>query len=360
MKVLESLTLKSHELINRFIRSATCEYMADEKGVPEDRFVELYRQLAFGGIGIVISGYAYVMPNGKSNPGQSAIYSDELIPAWKKVTRIFQDSPSLFLLQIVHGGRQVRPKHHQGPIWAPSAVPDHAYKTRPQEMTVAQIEEVSEAFIQAADRARQAGFDGVQLHVAHGYLLSQFISPYTNRRNDAYGGDQKKRTRLVVDIINGIKKRVGDEFIVSAKINGEDFVPGGLKLEQAVASAQLMKNAGLDLIEVSGGMAESRLGTVRRDIKSIDQEGYFRQHSRMICRQVKIPTAVVGGFRTLSVMEQTISSGEADFISLCRPFIREPQLVLHFEKALQKRASCVSCNRCFNPRGLKCWQPSSS
>lgn len=354
--LFDPLKLKSHELINRIIRSATCEYLADEKGVPGDRFLELYRILASGRIGMVISGYAYVMPNGKSNPGQSGMYSDALIPAWKKVTRLFRDSSSLFLLQIVHGGRQVRLKHHQGAIWAPSPVPDPVYKTRPVQMTVEQIGEVTESFINAADRARKAGFDGIQLHVAHGYLLSQFISPYTNRRDDDYGGNQERRSRLVTDIISGIRKQIGDDFIISAKLNGEDFVPGGLELTQAVATALLMKNAGLDFIEVSGGMSESKLGAVRRDITSIEQEGYFRQHSKRIRRDVELPTASVGGFRTVSVMERSIVSGEADFISLCRPFIREPHLVLQAEKKKQLSSRCISCNRCFNPRGLRCWQ----
>ena len=356
MKILERATLKKHTLINRFIRSATCEYMADEKGVPEDRFVELYRQLASGGIGIVISGYAYVMPNGKSNPGQSGIYSNDLIPAWREVTRVFRESLSMFLMQIVHGGRQVRPKTHLGPIWAPSAVPDSAFKTHPQEMTRSQIEVVKNAFIQASARAEQAGFDGIQLHVAHGYLLSQFVSPYTNHRTDEYGGDQKKRTRLVIEIIKGIKKVVNGQFIVSAKMNGQDFIPGGLSLEEAIISAGLMKDAGLDLIEISGGMAESKLGSVRKDIKTVEQEGYFRRQARAIGNTVDIPTAVVGGFRSLYLMEQTLESGDADFVSLSRPFIREPDLVICFDKKRQNGASCVSCNRCFNPRGLRCWQ----
>ena len=356
MMLFEHLKLKSHELVNRFIRSATCEYMADENGVPDDRFLELYQKLASGGIGMVISGYAYVMPNGKSNPGQSGIYSDELIPAWKRITRLFQDSDSLFLLQIVHGGRQVRLKHHPGPIWAPSPVPDPVYKTHPLEMTVEQIKEVAEAFIQAADRAGKAGFDGIQLHCAHGYLLSQFLSPYTNWRDDDYGGDQERRSRLVTDIISGIRERMEDSFIISAKLNGDDFVSGGLIPDQAVTSALLMKNAGLDLIEVSGGISESKTGAVRRNIISMDQEGYFRQHSRRIRREVGLPTAVVGGFRTFSVMEKSIISGDADLVSLCRPFIREPQLVLRAEKKMPLRSHCISCNRCFNPRGLRCWQ----
>ena len=358
MKILEPALLKGKKVMNRLIRSATCEYMSDENGRPYKRLVDLYRELAGARIGIVISGYSYVMPNGKSNPGQSGIYSDDLIPAWREVTRFFQDSPSLFLLQIVHGGRQVRPKTHSGPIWAPSAVPDPVFKTQPAEMTESQIKEVKLAFVHASLRAEKSGFDGIQFHAAHGYLLSQFISPYTNRRDDGYGGNQKKRTRLIVEIIKDIKNRVSSQFIVSAKMNGEDFVPGGLSLQDAVVSARLMKEAGLDFIEVSGGMGESKLGAVRKNIGTTEEEGYFRYHARTIRRETGLPTAVVGGFRTLELMEEVIQSGDADFLSLSRPFIREPDLVCQFESTEKRKVSCVSCNRCFNPRGIKCWQVS--
>jgi 2,4-dienoyl-CoA reductase-like NADH-dependent reductase (Old Yellow Enzyme family) len=329
--------------------------MSDSEGRPNKRFLELYRQLAKGNIGIIISGYAYVMPNGKSNPGQSGIYNDDLIPAWQEVSKIVKGSGSLFLLQIVHGGRQVRPKSNPGPIWAPSAVPDPVFKTQPLEMTEKEIKEVTNAFIQAAGRAKEAGFDGIQLHVAHGYLLSQFLSPYTNRRQDQYGGNQENRTRIVVEIIKGIKDNLEDQFLLSAKINGEDFLPGGLTLNQAIESAKFMKQAGLDFIEISGGMAESKNGAVRRDITTPGQEGYFREHAKEVKRKAKISTASVGGYRSLEYITDTLNSENADFISLCRPFIREPELLLKFENGESLKAACVSCNRCFNPKGLRCW-----
>ena len=125
----DPLALKKFQTVNRFVRSATCEYMADEDGRPDKRFLELYKKLSEGNIGIIISGYAYVMPNGKSNPGQSGIYSDDLVSSWQEVTKIVRDSGSIFLMQIVHGGRQVRKKGNPGPIWAPSAVPDTKFKT---------------------------------------------------------------------------------------------------------------------------------------------------------------------------------------------------------------------------------------
>jgi len=338
------------------MRSATCEYMADDNGRPKENLIALYRNLAENKIGIIVTGYSYVLPNGKSNPGQSGIYSDELIPAWQEVTNAVSNSSSQFLMQIVHGGRQVRLKTHTGPIWAPSAVPDSAFKTEPVEMTADQIKEVIDAFIKAAVRAEKAGFHGIQLHVAHGYLLSQFLSPYTNRRIDAYGGDQEKRTRIVTEIIKGIQEKTTDTFIISAKVNGEDFVPGGLTLQQAIISAKMMKQAGLDSIEVSGGMGESKAGAVRKGIDTIDDEGYLLSHAQAIRREVGLPTAAVGGFRSLRLMDQVLSDSGADFISLCRPLIREPDLLAKFGKKENDRSACISCNRCFNPKGIRCWQ----
>jgi 2,4-dienoyl-CoA reductase-like NADH-dependent reductase (Old Yellow Enzyme family) len=349
------LVLKKFQTRNRFVRSATCEYMADGHGKPTKEFLELYKTLAKGNIGIIISGFAYVMPNGKSNPGQSGIYDDRLIPVWKEVTGIVRDSGSVFLMQIVHAGRQVRQAVNCKEIWAPSAIPDPKYKSQPREMTREQIKEVIAAFIQSAARAEEAGFHGIQLHVAHGYLLSQFLSPYTNRRTDEYGGTQENRTRIVKEILDGIKKITGGSFIISAKINCADFLDGGLELDQAVSSALIMKHAGIDFVEVSRGMSESTLGPVPKGSETDDLEGYIRTGAAEIRRATGLPTASVGGYRSLEFMEQTLNAGDADLISLCRPLIREPDLLLKFAKNETGKSACISCNRCFNPRGIRCW-----
>lgn len=355
MSVFSPLKLKKKKIKNRFVRSATCEYFGDSDGIPDSRLDELYRQLAAGGVGTIVTGYVYVMPNGRSNPGQAGIYDDHFISIWKRIREAVTEYDSLMIMQLVHGGRQVRAKGHAGPIWAPSNVPDPVFKTDPQAMTLQEIKQVEDAFIQGAIRAEKAGFDGVQLHVAHGYLLSQFMSPYTNKRSDSYGGNQEKRTRIVVEIIDRIKQHVSKDFIMSAKINGADSLFRGLSIGDALLSAQMMESAGLDWLEVSGGMAEAKDVTVKPDINSIKDEGYFRLHGAEIGQALRIPVASVGGYRSLSVMEDTISTGDADLISLSRPFVREPDLANKFKTGKTKRAACVSCNRCFNPRGLRCW-----
>lgn len=353
MIIFNPVTFKRFTAINRLVKSAACEYMSDEVGKPTAIMVELYDELRNSEIGIIISGYAYVLPNGKSTNGQAGIYSDELIPFWKPVTETIRKGKSLFLCQIVHGGRQVRAKVNPGPVWSSSAVNDSVYKTEPKAMNIEEIEMVIRAFIDAAKRCKQAGFHGIQLHAAHGYLLSQFMSPYTNIRTDEYGGNQEKRSRIIINIIKGIRKEIKGKFIVSAKVNCEDFREDGLKLEQSLETIKLMEEAGLDFVEISGGMSESTIPTIRQNINSLIDEGYFRKQAAFIKKNISIPLAVAGGFRTLAFMDQVLRSGEADFISLCRPFIREPDLVKKFKEAAIK-SKCISCNKCFSPRGLRC------
>ena len=355
MVAYSPIYLKKWKVINRFIRSATCEYMADSDGRPMESLAALYKGLANHQVGIIITGHAYVLPNGKSNMGQSGIYSDDLIPSWRRITEAVKDTDSLLLLQIAHGGRQVRTKINPGPLWAPSALPDPVFKTQPVSMSIDQIGQVKEAFIDASLRAQEAGFHGVQLHAAHGYLLSGFLSPYLNKRNDLYGSNQENRTRLIKEIVQGIRQDVSDSFIIGIKINGEDGVKDGISVIEAIETLKILKNVGLDFIEVSGGIAEARNWTVRNKIDGKNDEGYFRSFSREIRHSVNLPTASVGGYRSISYIEETIQSGDADFISLCRPFIREPDLISKFKKD-QAAAQCVSCSRCLNPRGLTCWQ----
>ncbi len=355
MIAYSSAYLKKKKIINRFVRSATCEYMGDADGRPDKKLASLYKELAIFQVGMIITGYAYVLENGKSNAGQTGIYSDELIPDWQEVTEAVKDTESLLILQIVHGGRQIRAKINPGPYWAPTALHDRVFKTDPIEMSIDQIDHVKKAFIEAAVRAQKAGFHGVQLHAAHGYLLSAFLSPYLNKRDDLYGGTQENRTRLVKEIIFGIKQRVAGSFIIGVKINGEDGIEGGISIEEVIESLKILKYAGLDFVEVSGGIAEVRNSTVKNKIETGINEGYFRVHSGEIRRDLGLPIISVGGYRSLSFIEETLQSGDADFISLCRPFIREPDLIDKFKNG-QKSVQCISCSRCLNPRGLDCWQ----
>jgi 2,4-dienoyl-CoA reductase-like NADH-dependent reductase (Old Yellow Enzyme family) len=353
--VFTPITIKGMEMPNRFVRSATNDYMADKEGFVTDREIALYRELAEGGVGLIISAFLYIHPGGKSSPGQMGIYSDRHIDGLEKITREVHKTGAKIAAQIVHGGRQARPKLCGGETMAPSAVKDKKSGVEPREMTEEDIENAITWFTESADRAVRAGFDAVQLHTAHGYLLSQFISPYTNRRTDEWGGTTAKRARILVEIIRSIREITDEAFPLLVKMNASDFLPGGISLEESIETAKILDNTGIDGIEISGGMNEAEgRPTVQEDIDTPEKEAYFRTFAEAIKPNVRCPVILVGGMRSLSVMEEVLASGTADMVSLCRPFIREPDLVLKLKNREKTRTDCISCNRCFNLRGIKC------
>jgi 2,4-dienoyl-CoA reductase-like NADH-dependent reductase (Old Yellow Enzyme family) len=346
-------------LINRFIRSATHDYLADDRtGMITEKQIELYRRLALGQIGLIITGHAYVHLSGKASPRQIAADDDSKIKGLSALVKAVHDSGSgsLIFLQLAHAGRQTRPSLcHQTPL-APSAVYDPVSRVMPRELSSKEIFQVIDWFIQAAARARNAGFDGLQIHAAHGYLLSSFISPHTNRRKDLWGGSWEKRARILREIVRGIKKTCGSNFPVMVKMNAIDFLADGITLDEAKRIALTLENSGIEAIEISGGMNEAGRGSVWPGLRSEEQEGYFVPYASAIKQDLKIPVSGLGGIRSISVAERLLSTGQVDLISMSRPFINEPHLLLNFKSGEWKKSGCVSCNKCFNPRGIRCVQ----
>ena len=342
-------------LENRFIRSATHEYMASEDGFVTDQMLHFYRQLARGRIGLIIPGFAYVHPRGKSTPRQAAIYDDRFIPGYERLVDVIHREGGKVALQIVHGGRQCEPEQCGGTPLAPSAVEDPSVGMVPQALTEHKILKIKDAFVRAAERVHRAGFDAVQLHCAHGYLLSEFISPHTNRRTDKWGGSTENRTRLLVEIVREICHVLGRDYPVLIKFNSEDGLKrGGLTPRESVKVARLIAEAGIDAIEVSGGIREAGAVAARLNVLSPEKEAYFRKAAAKIKATTGLPVALVGGIRSRSVMESLISGGTADFISMSRPFIREHDLVVKMQDQNKQVADCISCNGCFDPNGIRC------
>ncbi len=359
--IFDPITVCNLELQNRFVRSATHEFLAEEDGTPTSRLGDLYEELAKNDVGLIITGYSYVLPGGQSDIYQQGIYDDRFIEPYRKITERVHRYKSKIVLQIVHGGRQANVSDEYPVPMAPSEVKDSHSAVVPREMTEQEIQEIIEAFTKAAIRAQKAGFDGVQLHCAHGFLLSNFISPYTNRRADRWGGSIENRTRIVTEIVRRIKEETGNSFPVLVKLNSTDgFQPGcskaekGLDISQAVEIAKLLEKAGVCAIEVSGGIGEAGGVTIRTAINSPAKEAYFRDCSKEIKNAVSIPVILVGGIRSLSVINDLLENGFADMISMSRVFISEPDIVLKFKSGKVKKARCVSCNLCFDPEGINC------
>jgi 2,4-dienoyl-CoA reductase-like NADH-dependent reductase (Old Yellow Enzyme family) len=339
---------------NRFVRSATHEFMADDEGNVTDTQVELYRRLAEGEVGLIITGHAFVQPSGKASPRQTAVYDDRFIEGLARVPAAVHRFPSRIFLQIAHAGRQTKTRLCACVPVSPSAVYDPASKVMPRELTSDEIRALVGDFVSAGARAKRAGFDGVQLHAAHGYLISSFLSPHTNRRSDEWGGPVENRARVLLETLRGVKAACGAAFPVIVKLNSTDFLESGLTVEDAVRIARLLEAEGIDGIEVSGGMAEAGRGSVWAGLRSEAEEGYFVDNAARIKTAVHVPVFGLGGIRTLAVAERIVAEGRADLVSLSRPLIRDPFLVKHFREGLAAGSECISCNKCFNPRGIRC------
>jgi 2,4-dienoyl-CoA reductase-like NADH-dependent reductase (Old Yellow Enzyme family) len=306
-------------------------------------------QLARGEVGLIITGFAYVMPNGQSLPRQLGIHNNAMIPDLKKLTSRVHGAGAKIAMQIVHAGVQtVITEREEDPVWGPSAVPDKLYGWTPKAMTQGDIKETVQAFARAARRVKKAGFDAVQLHSAHGFLISQFLSPFRNKRTDKYGGPIENRARFLFETYRAVRKTVGKGFPVLVKLNTKDFVRGGFQEKDALFVAKSLDKMGIDAIEMSGGIpASGDLGPAREKIRKTSDEAYFLPFAKRIKKQVAVPLILVGGVRSLKAVNHILDTGSADLVSMARPLVREPDLVKRWKAGNHKKAKCVSCNQCF-------------
>jgi 2,4-dienoyl-CoA reductase-like NADH-dependent reductase (Old Yellow Enzyme family) len=358
--LFETTTIKSLTLPNRFIRSATWEGIANDDGSWPDRLIDLMAELSRGGVALIITGHAYVSKEGQALPWQVGSHSDHLLPSLKKAVEAVHREGGRIALQLAHAGRcavsQVTKLEALGPS---SSVPENTVTCR--EMTKKEIARTVEAFGNAAARARKAGFDAVQIHSAHGYLLSQFLSPYYNRRTDEYGGSVENRARMHLEVVQSVRAAVGNDFPVLIKINAEDFMEGGLTNDDMLHVSEMVEKAGVDAIEMSGGTMDpaSRFSFSRIEkVRSEESEVYYRDQAERFKKRIKVPLMLVGGIRSFGVAERVVEEGLADYISLCRPLIREPGLINRWKSGDRERATCISDNRCFEPalkgEGMHC------
>jgi 2,4-dienoyl-CoA reductase-like NADH-dependent reductase (Old Yellow Enzyme family) len=348
MKLFSPFEIKTIRMNNRIVRSATYEKMADDDGFVTDKLINLYIKLAKGKVGLIITGNVLVHVSGRSAPNMLSIHNDFYIDGLRKLTGAVHQHNGKIVIQLNHGGRQCSPLllHGANPV-APSEVYESVFKVTPKQLQQEEIWEIIESFGKAARRAKEAGFDGVQIHGAHGYLVNQFLSPYTNRRSDYWGGDEERRFHFLEEVYNSIRDYVGFDYPVMIKLNACDFIEGGLILEESIRIAKKLENLGIDAIEVSGGIVESKPEErpVRATIDSKEKEAYFREFSREFKKNLNIPIMVVGGIRSRTTAEDILEKNDADLISLSRPLIREPDLPKKWLKG-KDTADCIYCNGC--------------
>jgi 2,4-dienoyl-CoA reductase-like NADH-dependent reductase (Old Yellow Enzyme family) len=381
------------EIKNRLVRSATYENAATKEGEVSDFLVDLYRTLAQGGVGLIITSVASVYSKARQMHFGIRVDSDSFIPSLKKIPRVIRESAPdcKVMLQLGHPGRQVinpedaikllpmlpqaflayiqrhpelmlplKEAPHVVEPTAPSAIHDATFDRRPRALTIEEIEEIIESFAEGVRRAQEAGFDGVQLHAAHGYLLSSFLSPRTNQREDQYGGSIENRIRIIKDIYRRSRKKVSEPFPILIKINTTDFLPAGMDLAEVVQVGRVLSEIGFAAIEASGGMWEAvthkqeELGwppvilpEARTGIKSQDQEAYFLPGAKALKEKTNATIILVGGLRSFSKIEEVLTSKVADFVSTSRPLIRQPDLPSLWRSGEgPDKAECISCNAC--------------
>ena len=337
------------QIKNRIVRSATYEGMADHGYVSEE-LINLYTELARGGTGLIITGSLAVDETAAASPTQPFIYSDNYIEGQKRLVKaVHEESDIKIAAQLVHPGRQgFHPKY---PNVAPSPVKEPLLNKVPKELSAEEINVIIRKFVDASRRVYECEYDMVQLHGGHGYLLSNFISPYTNRRLDEFGGDTQKRTKILVDIYNLIRDEIGKKFPLTIKLQTQDEVPGGLILDEALEVAKILVDAGYDSIEPTGGIAESRKTTKNplpgKFIKTPDDEKYLLSTAETLKPFMKNwSLMLMGGIKRPESAEKFLQEKIADFISMCRPLIYEPDLPNRWKNGDYAPAYCTSCNSC--------------
>ncbi len=385
---------------NRLVRSATFENATD--GEVNDALIRIHRKLARGGMGLIITGITWVDP-AMTAPRITRADNDSYIPGLRKLTGAVHDADPdcRIMLQLHHPGRQVaghterqrllplfppallaymerhpeilQQGHEESaspdPV-APSAVYDNLFDRYPRALSAEEVDQLIDAYAEGIRRAQESGFDGAQLHAAHGWLLSSFLSPHTNRREDLYGGSIENRTHILREIYIRARKKVGPSFPILVKFNAIDFLPGGIEIEEGIQIGRILSETGFDALEVSGGMWEALthsqqelgwppvfLPESRTEIKKPDMEAYFLPAAKIIKERTNATVISVGGYRSFSIIRQALESGSSDFVSLCRPLIRQPDLPNRWLSGKgADRATCVSCNACLplGKEALRC------
>jgi 2,4-dienoyl-CoA reductase-like NADH-dependent reductase (Old Yellow Enzyme family) len=337
-RLFEQSNINGMVLANRFVRSATWEGLAADSGASTSKLVDLMTGLAAGGVGLIITGHTYVRPDGQHSPWQLGVHNDEMIPGLKAMTQAVHKNGAKIVLQLGYGGAYLS-------------------KSRVAKMTVADIQDLVIAYGTAAARARTAGFDGVQIFAAHGFFLSQLLCPRYNDRTDAYGGTIQNRARALLEVLHSVRNHAGDDYPVLVKLNCQDFVDDGLTLEDSLQVGLMLEEEGIDAIELSGGLLNNP-NIMQSKIDTDMAEAHFQNEARAFKKIVTVPLMLVGGIRSLDVANQLVDEGVADYISMSRPFIRDPNIVNRWKAGDLQMAECISCNNCFEQikqgKGVSC------
>ena len=357
-KLFTSYKMGNLEIKNRFVRSATTSYWSNDDGTLSDPIIEHYKKLVEGNIGLIIKGHSYVSESGKAHSKQSGLSSEKHIPRMKELTEMVHSYGSKIFAQLNHGGYTSKPDR----------ITASEYKTEKwiaRELRVEEIEQIVKDFTNAAKNAIRAGFDGVQIHSAHGYLNNQFLSNLVNKREDDYGGTLKKRASLLLKIYESIRAALGDSAIIGVKINCDDFAQeGGMRVDDTIQVLSWLEELDLSFAEISGGGPEQKTSIRETRGRAAEETGYREATWGGHVQRIRIalpdlPLVIVDGIRSRNTMDSLLDNNVVDLIAMSKPFINEPNLVNLLKKG-QERASCIDCRKClsrenFGKRMLRCF-----
>ena len=349
----QKTTIGGIEVKNRIFRSATHENMADKGGKVSGRLTQMYRDLSEGETGLIITGFMGFSKSDNLSPLTVLLKDDDSVNQLKELTDMVHSYGTKIVTQISHVGSQITHGTPSGTVYAPSDVVDPVNGIQPTPFTINQIKELIEEFGEAALKAKKAGFDGVQIHGAHGYLLSKFLSPVYNTREDEYGGSPENNVRIIVGILKEIKAKCGQDYPVWIKLNCSDFGrdDSGLVYDDFIIAARTLSENSLDAIELSGGTFTGTYSPCRTK----KHETYHLDYAKKLKKEVDIPVILVGGVRSIDTLESVLADTDIEAVSMCRPLIREPNLVKRWMAGDRKDAACIACNGCFNPNGTRCF-----
>ncbi|MDY6856804.1 MAG: NADH:flavin oxidoreductase [Thermodesulfobacteriota bacterium] len=351
-KAFEKAIVGGIDVRNRIFRSATHEGVAMNDGKASPAMKEIYTNLSKGGVGLIITGYMTFSELDNYSPSTVSIANDDAIDSLTELAQCVHDLSCRVVAQIAHAGSQLIFAPTKD-VLAPSDVTDPVSAIQPKPFSVEQIKKLVKEFGEAALRLKKADFDGVQIHGAHGYLLSKFLSPVYNKRTDAYGGSPENNVRIILEIIDSIKTACGEDFPVWIKLNSSDFgrEENAYDIDGFLFSAKEIAKNGINAIEVSGGTITGK----QHPSRSKKHEAYHLEYAKKLAAEVDTPLILVGGFRNIDLIESVLQENNIDAVSMCRPLIREPDLVKKWLDGDTKKAQCVACNGCFNPRGSRCF-----
>jgi 2,4-dienoyl-CoA reductase-like NADH-dependent reductase (Old Yellow Enzyme family) len=340
-KIFTPFKINKMKLRNRFVRSATVDNLG-EGGIVTDAQENLYRNLAKGEIGMIISCGIFPAKDGHAAVGQVGAHNDECIPSLNRLVKVVHEQEGKIAAQILHGGFRCREEISGFQPVGPSPMIDPETGREVRVLTTDDIYGLIESFGQAARRLIEAGFDAIQLHGAHGWLLSAFLSPAMNRREDEWGGSMENRLRFIRMIYEAIRKVAGHDYPLLIKLGINDYHPQGKTLSEGIEIARILENCGMDAIEISEGFEKERGHHIRKDAV----HPYYLNECREARKALSLPLILVGGMRKLSDMQAVLDEGTADAVSMCRPFINDPSIVIKFQQSVADSSDCISCNKC--------------